>query len=94
MALTADLPLFTAQERRRVIDVVRAVMLGDRHPYGPWLTVPELVETCAQRGTFLTQTCASAMLRDLRKAKHGGHQVDRKLRKRGVYEYRVWAGRP
>ncbi len=36
----------------------------------------------------MTQTI-SAKLRDLRKEKYGAHRIDKKLRRRGLWEYRL-----
>lgn len=57
---------------------------------GQWRTVPEIVLQLGQ--PLISETGASARLRDLRKPRFGGHTVER--RRRGgpdsrLYEYRL-----
>lgn len=58
---------------------VRAAMLD-----GAWHTLDELVARCGG-----TTASVSARLRDLRKKKHGGHTVERRRVKEGLWQYRV-----
>lgn len=63
----------------RLFDRVRALMLD-----GTWRTLPEIQARCGG-----SEASCSARLRDLRKGKFGGYQVDRRYRAAGVWEYRV-----
>lgn len=58
---------------------VRAVM-GD----GAWHTLPEIASL-----TGYPEASISARLRDLRKAKFGGHVVERRFAGHGLWQYRV-----
>lgn len=49
-----------------------------------WHTLPELSARCGG-----TTQAVSARLRDLRKAKHGGHKVERRYVRDGLFEYRL-----
>jgi len=51
---------------------------------GKWTTLREISAV-----TGAPEASISACLRDLRKAKYGGHTLDRKYAGNGVYEYRV-----
>ena len=51
---------------------------------GHWWTLRQLVERCGG-----TEASISARLRDLRKLKHGGHTVERKRVKDGLFVYRI-----
>lgn len=51
---------------------------------GAWLSLEEL-----HRATGDPAASISARIRDLRKPKFGGRQVDRRSRGRGLYEYRL-----
>ena len=57
---------------------------------GPWMSVPELVSKLKDRGISCAATGASATLRDLRKPRYGGHQIDRKQVKPGLWTFRIW----
>lgn len=51
---------------------------------GRWRTIPAIVEVVGG-----TPQSISARLRDLRKAKYGGHAVDRMSLGEGLFSYRV-----
>lgn len=64
----------------RLLDRVRAYMSDGR-----WRTLREIAEA-----TGGSEASVSARLRDLRKPKHGGHEVDRERTVvEGVWRYRV-----
>ena len=65
---------------QRQLQVVRCVML--ERPI--WYTLAEL-----SRRTNFPESSVSARLRDLRKARFGGYQVDRKYVDKGIWAYRV-----
>tara|TARA_R110000744_G_scaffold252463_1_gene368255 strand:+ start:701 stop:1036 length:336 start_codon:yes stop_codon:yes gene_type:complete len=50
---------------------------------GEWTTLREIAAA-----TGAPEASISAKLRDLRKAKYGGHTVDRRYEGNGVYQYR------
>jgi hypothetical protein len=58
---------------------------------GVWFTIPELVAKLKERGISCVETGASGCVRDLRKARFGGMQVDRKCLKPGHFAFRIWA---
>jgi hypothetical protein len=58
---------------------VRALMLD-----GKWRTLAEIAEA-----TGYPEASISARLRDLRKPRFGGFQVERRYLRRGLHEYRV-----
>ena len=58
---------------------VRSLMLDGR-----WRTLAEIA-----RATGDPEASASARLRDLRKAPHGGWTVERRRRTTGLFEYRI-----
>ena len=62
------------------LDAVRAAMLK----WPEWWTLAHLAET-----TGYPEASVSARLRDLRKAKFGGYNVERKYVERGIWAYRV-----
>ncbi len=51
---------------------------------GQWKTIPQIAEAAGG-----SPQAVSARLRDLRKAKYGGHTVERKYVSDGVFEYRL-----
>ena len=51
---------------------------------GSWLTLAELEER-----TGFPQASISARLRDLRKDKFGGYNIERRRRSQGTFEYRL-----
>lgn len=55
---------------------------------GKWRTLAQIRE-CLNAGS---EAGISARLRDLRKAKFGGYQVDRRRREAGLWEYRLDLG--
>lgn len=57
---------------------VQAVMTD-----GHWHTLPDLAQRVGG-----SEAAISARLRDLRKAKYGGHTVERRYVHRGLWEYR------
>lgn len=63
----------------RVFDIMRD---------GQWRTLPEIA-----REVQGSQPAVSARLRDLRKDKYGGHEVERKHQGGGLYIYRVKVNR-
>ena len=64
---------------------------------GAWHPGPDIV---AEASEILKQTCSdssiTARIRDLRKPRHGGHQIDRRRRHEGggLHEYRMRAPGP
>ena len=62
------------------LDRVRAVMLGSLN----WWTLRDIATW-----TGYPEASVSARLRDLRKAKFGGYNVERKYVERGIWAYRV-----
>ena len=66
-------------QQSRVFDV-----MGD----GEWRTLDQL-----SAATGDPTPSVSARLRDLRKPRFGGHQVDRRRRSPGLFEYRLDRGR-
>lgn len=58
---------------------VRAVMRD-----GEWHTLPELATRCGG-----TEAAISARIRDFRKAKFGGHTVEREYVAAGLWQYRL-----
>lgn len=55
---------------------------------GQWRTLEQISEATGD-----PQTSVSARLRDLRKARWGNHNIERRYVKRGLFEYRM-GGRP
>jgi hypothetical protein len=53
---------------------------------GEWRTLAEIKDAIP---VATSEAGISARLRDLRKAKHGGHRVDRKRIAGGLYQYRL-----
>lgn len=51
---------------------------------GQWVTLAELVAECGG-----TEASVGARTRDMRKAKFGGHTVERRYVSRGLFEYRL-----
>lgn len=49
-----------------------------------WHTLTEIQKSCGG-----TESSVSARLRDFRKEKFGSHQVDRRRRGKGLWEYRL-----
>ena len=73
------------QRLTRQLEMVRAVMQD-----GHWRTLAELQESIWLRYTRkAAEAAVSARLRDLRKPKFGSHQVERRRRAGGLWEYRV-----
>lgn len=58
---------------------VRAAM-GD----GQWWTLADLAERCGA-----PEASVSARIRDLRKPRFGGHMIERRFVRRGLFEYRM-----
>lgn len=57
---------------------------------GQWLTLPDICRAYEREtGKGILETSASAQLRALRRAKHGGFTVDRRKAAAGLYEYRI-----
>ncbi len=52
---------------------------------GKWRTLPQITEAIGAT----SDASVSARLRDLRKAKFGGYQVERRYVVAGIWEYRV-----
>jgi hypothetical protein len=64
------------------LDRVHAVMAD-----GAWRTLRDLSESCGS-----PEASVSARLRDLRKPKFGGYEVERRYVRRGLHEYRLVVG--
>jgi hypothetical protein len=64
-----------AAQHRRVADVMKS---------GQWMTLDEIAAVTGD-----PPASVSARLRDFRKERFGGYQVDRRRRDRGLYEYRI-----
>jgi hypothetical protein len=62
------------------LERVRTLMLD-----GQWRTIPEIAEATGCR----MDATVSRMLRYLRETEFGAYRVDKRLRGRGLYEYRV-----
>jgi hypothetical protein len=56
---------------------------------GDWHTLPELAQKCGG-----TEAAISARIRDFRKAKFGGHTVQREYVERGLWRYRLILSTP
>jgi hypothetical protein len=88
-SLPATLPGFDGetyepeQDKDRLSSQLRSVyeLMTD----GLWRTLPEI----ATRIDRASEASVSARLRDLRKVKFGGHEVHRRRRSRGLFEYRL-----
>ena len=79
-----DLP--TGKPQRAVFDV----LVRDGGWWSPYEVQREIV---AGGGDFYSDATVTAKLRDLRKAAHGGHRVDKRRRERGRgFEYRLVRG--
>lgn len=63
------------------LDRVRDMLLGHR---GEWFTLAEL-----QRAAGGSEAGVSARVRDLRKVRNGGHNVLRRRRSEGTWEYSI-----
>ena len=64
------------------LDRVHSVMAD-----GAWRTLHDLSEACGS-----PEASVSARLRDLRKPKFGGYEVERRYVRRGLHEYRLVVG--
>lgn len=72
----------SSRDRSRLslqLERVRTI-LGD----GSWHTLAELEERLGH-----PQASISARLRDMRKARYGGHTIERRYINRGLWEYRM-----
>ena len=56
---------------------------------GRWRTLREIAFEINTNGHHSTEAAISARLRDLRKDIFGGYTVERRLREKGLFEYRV-----
>jgi hypothetical protein len=56
---------------------------------GLWHTLPEISNRLARKGFHEPEQSLSARLRDLRKAKFGGHVVERRYVGDGLWQYRL-----
>lgn len=57
---------------------------------GEWYTIPRLCHLVElESGIRMMETSASARLRDMRKARFGGHAVEREYVKKGLWKYRL-----
>lgn len=63
---------------------VKRVMMG-----GAWLTIPAIRERIALPNVTDSEAGISARIRDLRKSRFGGHEVQRKRLVGGSFAYRV-----
>lgn len=54
---------------------------------GQWHTLRQIADAAGG-----TEAAVSARLRDFRKAKHGGWEIERRYLNRGLFQYR-WTGR-
>jgi hypothetical protein len=54
-----------------------------------WRTLAALVLALRKRGLHVTEASISARIRDLRKAKFGGYNVERRRLLGGLWEYRI-----
>lgn len=79
-ATTADTPRLNGQ--------LQAVY--DTMSDGQWYSIENLSQKVAQATKKpVSQTSISARIRDLRKAKFGGYNVERQKVSDGLYEYRI-----
>lgn len=69
----------TGWSRKALLHQVRDLMDD-----GEWYTLAEL-----SWATGASEASCSARVRDFRKAKYGGHQVDRRYVGKGIYQYRL-----
>lgn len=81
-----------AQVYRVLLDSARGRdTAAPRAPRGPWWTLPELqAELRVRFGTYATETSLSARVRDLRKERHGAHEVPTRRRpaaSSGLWEF-------
>jgi hypothetical protein len=85
---TFDGNTLTAEDRPRLdtqLDAVRSIMLD-----GHYRSLEHLAAEVTQRtGRRATEASVSARLRDLRKDKFGGYQVNRKSDGEGLFLYQV-----
>lgn len=80
-ALTRDEVMQLSGGRYRVYQIMKD---------GRWRTLWDIQRSVATRyGAFYSETTISARLRDLRKAKHGGHQVHHRHLPDEPFEYRL-----
>lgn len=82
--LTVSDAVRLSKQREAILDIMGG------HP-GPWMSIQDLVKKLADRGIACVQTGASACLRDLRKHRYGGYQVDRKQERPGYWVFRLWS---
>jgi hypothetical protein len=68
----------------RQLQAVKAIMAD-----GHWHTLPELCCQMQQQGIHASDAAVSARLRDLRKAKFGGHEIAREHVVDGIWRYRM-----
>lgn len=68
------------------LEAVKEIMLD-----GEWHTIYELSAELAAREIPASDPAVSARIRDLRKAKFGGYNVEREYVADGVWQYRVAA---
>jgi hypothetical protein len=61
---------------------------------GQWHTLPEITDRLERLGWHEPEQSISARLRDLRKAKFGGHTVERRYVSKGLWKYRLVVGAP
>jgi hypothetical protein len=60
---------------------------------GCWRTLPDIQQALRRvYGLSATEQGVSARVRDLRKAKFGGYEIERRRRSAGVWEYRMVFG--
>ena len=74
-------PALDKERLTRQLDFVREVMLDAR-----WRTLHDISTL-----TGYPEASVSARIRDLRKTRFGGHEVQRRRRTKGTFEYRVLA---
>ena len=81
---------FEIAEAERSVDMVLALM-SDGNWWTPWQLQEEIWRT---RGVRISESGASARLRDLRKAEYGAHKVDVRRRNGSKsFEYRLERGK-
>lgn len=92
----AEFPHTDGKRLSRQLDAVRALMLGEALgpfdegvPCRRWWTFAELRHELQHLGIAASEAGISARIRDLRKAKCGGYEVERRRVKGGLWEYRV-----
>jgi hypothetical protein len=73
-----------ARDKVRLGTQLAEVLNGLTVNRGIWMTLERL-----SRLTSAPEASVSARIRDLRKAKFGGHEIERRYVRRGLWEYRM-----